>query len=84
MATNSSIADTLDFESLRGPTFVGDGGLNQEDAEYLVHLLWASRKSIVSLGSQRLLPGLPALIFVLAESTRRSTNVLDSQKHYGP
>ncbi|GAB1526212.1 hypothetical protein RhiTH_009378 [Rhizoctonia solani] len=79
-ATDSSITNTVDFASLRGPIFVGDGGLNQESADYLVHLLWTSRKSIVPLRSKGLLPGLPALIFVLAEITRRPTNSSDSQK----
>ncbi|KAF8681640.1 hypothetical protein RHS04_03700 [Rhizoctonia solani] len=46
-ATDSSITNTVDFASLRGPIFVA---------------------------------GLPALIFVLAEITRRPTNSSDSQK----
>ncbi|CAE6447851.1 unnamed protein product [Rhizoctonia solani] len=82
MATNSSdtITDLLGFQSFGGAAFVDNGGLRQEDARFLVHLLWKSRKSIILLKSKQLLPGLPTLLFVLSEMTKRLTDIRDSQK----
>ncbi|KDN40455.1 hypothetical protein RSAG8_08075, partial [Rhizoctonia solani AG-8 WAC10335] len=82
MATKNpdSITNLLGFQPSSGAVFVGDVGLRQEDAHFLVHLLWKSRKSMVLLRSKFLLPGLPALLFVLSEMTKRLKSIPESQK----
>lgn len=55
--------------SSSGNAFMIGGGLSYEDVEYLVEVLWRGRKWLVPLQEAGLLPGLPALLFVLCEMT---------------
>lgn len=55
--------------SSSGNAFMIGGGLSYEDVEYLVEVLWKGRKWLLPLRRAGLLPGLPALLFVLCEMT---------------
>ncbi|CAE6466979.1 unnamed protein product [Rhizoctonia solani] len=59
----------LGIISKSGHAFVIDGGLSYEDVEFLIQTLWKDRKSIIPLRIAGLLPGLPAMLFVLSEMT---------------
>ncbi|KAJ1303166.1 hypothetical protein OPQ81_011367 [Rhizoctonia solani] len=63
------IESLLGIMSTKGHAFVIDGGLSYEDVEFLIHTLWKARKSIILLRLSGLLPGLPAMLFVLSEMT---------------
>ncbi|CUA67617.1 hypothetical protein RSOLAG22IIIB_07480 [Rhizoctonia solani] len=63
------IENLLGILSQGGRAFVIDGGLSYDDVEFLILTLWKDRKSLLLLRSCGLLPGLPALLFVLGEMT---------------
>ncbi|KAG8706222.1 hypothetical protein FRC11_008409 [Ceratobasidium sp. 423] len=57
-----------DVSKYRG-AFAMHGGLSPGDAAFLSHVIWKSRKAIIPLRRQGLLPGLPVLILVLCQMT---------------
>ncbi|CAE6533577.1 unnamed protein product [Rhizoctonia solani] len=63
------VENLLGILSKSGHAFVIDGGLSYEDVEFLIKTLWKDRKSLVPLRRCGLLPGLPAILFVLSEMT---------------
>ncbi|CAE7083550.1 unnamed protein product [Rhizoctonia solani] len=63
------VANLLGILSQGGHAFVIDGGLSYDDVEFLILALWKDRKSLILLRLCGLLPGLPALLFVLGEMT---------------
>ncbi|CAE7083614.1 unnamed protein product [Rhizoctonia solani] len=63
----SNVADTLGCSPKTGTAFMIDGGLSFRDVRFLVDVIWKSRKAIIPLRRCGLLPGLPALVFVLCE-----------------
>ncbi|KDN45866.1 hypothetical protein RSAG8_04699, partial [Rhizoctonia solani AG-8 WAC10335] len=65
----SNVADALGCSSKTGKAFMIDGGLGFRDVRFLVDVIWKSRKAIIPLRRSGLLPGLPALVFVLSEMT---------------
>ncbi|CAE6445080.1 unnamed protein product [Rhizoctonia solani] len=65
----SNVADALGCSAKTGRAFVIDGGLSFRDVRFLVDVVWKSRKAIIPLRRNGLLPGLPALVFVLCEMT---------------
>ncbi|CAE6418954.1 unnamed protein product [Rhizoctonia solani] len=67
-AENAAVVENLlGILSNSGHAFVIDGGLSYEDVEFLIKTLWKDRKSLVPLRRRGLLPGLPAMLFVLSE-----------------
>ncbi|CAE6430182.1 unnamed protein product [Rhizoctonia solani] len=68
------VENLLGMLSRSGHAFVVDGGLSHEDVEFLIQTLWKDRKSLISLRVCGLLPGLPAMLFVLSEMTVLSKN----------
>ncbi|QRW21171.1 MYND Zn-finger protein [Rhizoctonia solani] len=56
--------------------FADAGGLTTEDIEFLIDLLWGSRKSVLPLCFKGLLPGFPVLLFLLYNMTDY-TDLLD-------
>ncbi|CAE6426488.1 hypothetical protein ACGC1H_005647 [Rhizoctonia solani] len=69
-AENAAVVENLlGILSKSGHAFVIDGGLSYDDVEFLIKALWKDRKSLVPLRRCGLLPGLPALLFVLSEMT---------------
>ncbi|CAE6373462.1 unnamed protein product [Rhizoctonia solani] len=67
---NAAIVERLlAIMSQSGHAFTIDGGLSHEDVEFLILMLWKDRKSLIPLRLSGLLPGLPAMIFVLCEMT---------------
>ncbi|CAE6466994.1 unnamed protein product [Rhizoctonia solani] len=65
----SNVADALGCSKKTGKAFVIDGGLGFRDVRFLVDVIWKSRKGIIPLRKDGLLPGLPALVFVLCQMT---------------
>ncbi|CAE6373446.1 unnamed protein product [Rhizoctonia solani] len=65
----SNVADALGCSKKTGRAFVIEGGLGFRDVRFLVDVVWKSRKAIIPLRRGGILPGLPALVFVLCEMT---------------
>ncbi|QRV92180.1 hypothetical protein RhiJN_20198 [Ceratobasidium sp. AG-Ba] len=61
-------------------TCVG-GGLNFDDVQFLILALWKNRRQLITLIERGMVPGFPALLFVLTEMTMLS-KVLDSIKQW--
>ncbi|KAF8672099.1 hypothetical protein RHS04_07870 [Rhizoctonia solani] len=64
-----NVEHLLAMMSQSGHAFTIDGGLGYEDVEFLILMLWKDRKSLVPLRLCGLLPGLPAMLFVLCQMT---------------
>ncbi|CAE6491854.1 unnamed protein product [Rhizoctonia solani] len=60
----------LGFSQTTRSAFADDGGLTTEDIEFLINVLWESRKSILPLRFKGLLPGFPVFLFLLYNLTR--------------
>ncbi|KAG8730149.1 hypothetical protein FRC10_003037 [Ceratobasidium sp. 414] len=52
--------------------FTGAGGLNIDDVEFLIMMLWNNRCQLITLIEHGMLPGFPALLFTLCEMTMLS------------
>ncbi|KAF8751095.1 hypothetical protein RHS01_08802 [Rhizoctonia solani] len=66
----------LGFSKTTSSVFADAGGLTTEDIEFLIDLLWGSRKSVLPLCFKGLLPGFPVLLFLLYNMTDY-TDLLD-------
>ncbi|ELU44413.1 short chain dehydrogenase domain-containing protein [Rhizoctonia solani AG-1 IA] len=64
-----NVEHLLAMMSQSGHAFTIDSGLGYEDVEFLILMLWKDRKSLVPLRLCGLLPGLPAMLFVLCQMT---------------
>jgi hypothetical protein len=59
----------LGFSNTDSSVFADAGGLTADDIEFLIDILWESRKSVLPLRLKRLLPGLPVFLFLLYNMT---------------
>ncbi|KAF8698334.1 hypothetical protein RHS03_07689, partial [Rhizoctonia solani] len=66
----------LGFSKTTSSVFADAGGLTTEDIEFLIDLLWGSRKSVLPLCFKGLLPGFPVFLFLLYNMTDY-TDLLD-------
>ncbi|CAE6468213.1 unnamed protein product [Rhizoctonia solani] len=66
----------LGFSETTSSVFADAGGLTTEDIEFLIDILWESRKSVLPLRFKGLLPGFPVFLFLLYNMTDY-TDLLD-------
>ncbi|KAF8749522.1 hypothetical protein RHS01_09997 [Rhizoctonia solani] len=73
----SNVADALGCSKKTGAAFVLEGGLGFRDVRFLVDVVWKSRKAIIPLRRDEILPGLPALFPSFYVCYRISSAILE-------
>ncbi|KAF8716570.1 hypothetical protein RHS02_09900, partial [Rhizoctonia solani] len=73
----SNVADALGCSKKTGTAFVLEGGLGFRDVRFLVDVVWKSRKAIIPLRRDEILPGLPALFPSFYVCYRISSAILE-------